>query len=424
MDPNNSSSTPNPPTPNPLDTLEEQKKTLEETTKLLVRRDMELRKINEELEKEKEQITAEKNKLDVILSGITDGVIAVDLNQVIVSMNSAAEQLLGVSSDVVLGKKIDQIINVYDNKDKLDANAYCPIKLDSTQGIVFHKNSLKIEVLPEFKSEQKELFVDVITGSISAGKKANLGAILTLHNVTKEAELEEMKLDFVSMAAHELRTPLTAIKGYLSVFMQENRQMFNEDQMSFLNRINIASQELGALIENLLSVSKIERNNFTVTLESVDWVASVKQVVEELIPRATERKITLQFIPPTQVLPKIKADRLRLNEVLANLLSNAINYTAVGGRVDVTVVLQDKEIVTSIKDTGQGIPKEAIPHLFTKFFRVSGVLEQGSKGNGLGLYISKSIIEMHKGKIWVESELGKGSTFSFSLPVEQAPVST
>ncbi len=419
MDTNDSSSAAPPPSPpNSNATLEEQKKTLEETTKLLVRRDIELRKINEELEKEKEEITAEKNKLDVILSGITDGVIAVDLKQVIVSVNQAAEGLLGIAQEKVLGKKIDQVIKVFENKDQLDTNTYCPIKLDSTQGIVFQKNSLKIEVDSQFQAEDRSVFADVMTGSISAGVKANLGAILTFHNVTKEAELEEMKLDFVSMAAHELRTPLTSIKGYLSVFMQENKQMFNPEQMSFLNRINIASQELSALIENLLNVSKIERNNFAVSVAPVDWIASVKQLVDELLPRAAESKITLQFIPPTAPMPKVKADRLRMHEVLANLLSNAIAYTAAGGSVTVTVVLQGNELVTSVKDTGQGIPKEAIPHLFTKFFRVSGVLEQGSKGNGLGLYISKSIVEMHKGKIWVESELGKGSTFSFSLPVD------
>lgn len=402
-----------------ISTLEEQKKTLDEATKLLIRRDIELRQINEELQKEKDEVTADKNRLTVILSGITDGVVAVDPDRKIVSLNQAAESLFGLKADQIIGQRINEVINVFVNKDRVDVDIYCPIEPDKSQQTVFQKNNLRIEILPELNSEQKQVFADIMTGNITSGSKSNLGAILTFHNVTKEAELEEMKLDFVSMAAHELRTPLTSIKGYLSVFMQENKGKFNEEQMGFLNRINIASQELSALIENLLNVSKIERHHLSVTLDSLDWVANIKQVIDELLPRANERKIEMKFIEPTAAIPKVKADKLRINEVIANLLSNAIAYTPSGGKVEISVRVQGEEVITSVQDNGQGIPKEAIVHLFTKFFRVSGVLEQGSKGNGLGLYISKAIVEMHHGKIWVESEVGKGSNFSFSLPISR-----
>ena len=123
------------------------------------------------------------------------------------------------------------------------------------------------------------------------------------------------------------------------------------------------------------------------------------------------------FQPPAQVIPPVMADRLRITEVVTNLVANAINYTQPGGKINVTIERQGNEIITSVKDTGVGIPKEALPKLFTKFFRVTGKLTQGSKGTGLGLYISKAIVEMHKGRIWVDSEPGRGTTFSFSLPI-------
>ena len=116
----------------------------------------------------------------------------------------------------------------------------------------------------------------------------------------------------------------------------------------------------------------------------------------------------------------VQVDILRMKEVLNNLISNAITYTETGGKVNVLLEKKDQSVITHVHDTGQGIPKEAIPHLFTKFFRVWGKLEMGSKGTGLGLFITKSIIEMHQGTIWVESELHKGSTFSFSLPLLDA----
>ena len=118
-------------------------------------------------------------------------------------------------------------------------------------------------------------------------------------------------------------------------------------------------------------------------------------------------------------LPEVLVDKFRISEVLSNLLANALTYTKPGGKVEVTSWPENDNVVTSIKDTGEGIPESAIPRLFTKFFLVSGVLEQGSKGTGLRLYISKSIIDMHEGKIWVKSKLGVGSTFTFSLPLSK-----
>ena len=356
----------------------------------------------EHLNAEKEQVSAEKNKLEIALSSISDAVIAIDFNQKITIFNSSAETLSGFTKAEALGQPIETIVRFFEKGSEIAPQDY--------YSTVLNKQGIKI-----VGKNNKEASVNLLSGQI---KQTSPGAILTIHDISKEDALETMKLDFVSMAAHELRTPLTSIRGYLSVFMEENSKLLNAEQNMLLGRINTASQQLMALIENLLSVSKIERGIFGVQTQPLDWVADVKEAVEMFKDRAEEKKQTLEFLPPMTTIPAIQADKLRINEVLSNLLANAIAYTPEKGKITVSVEANEDSVTTHIQDNGVGIPPEAIPNLFTKFFRISGKLEQGSKGTGLGLYISKSVVDMHHGKIWVDSKLGQGSTFSFSLPIQ------
>lgn len=229
----------------------------------------------------------------------------------------------------------------------------------------------------------------------------------------------QMQSSFASIAAHELRTPLTSIKGYLSVFLSDYDSQLNNDQKALLGHISAATEQLLSLVDNLLSVSRVERSSMAMNLQPIDWQTVVKEVVDEFKERAIEKNITLEFFPSIEKILTIKADKVRLTEVISNLLNNAIQYTNPQGRITVVVEKKEGEVVTSIADTGRGIPKVAIPNLFTKFYRVNqqGTENQTPTGTGLGLYISKAIVELHHGKIWVESEVGKGSTFRFSLPI-------
>jgi signal transduction histidine kinase len=188
--------------------------------------------------------------------------------------------------------------------------------------------------------------------------------------------------------------------------------------MMFITRINTSTQQLAGLVENLLSVSRVERGAMTLHTQVIDWVANVKAQVDTFEHRSDEKRISLKFIEPKDPIPHVQVDLVRINEVLNNMISNAINYTEPMGKIEVWVDVKDEMVSTHIKDTGKGIPPEALPKLFGKFFRVQGgSAEQASKGNGLGLYLSKAIVELHKGVIWAESPgAGQGSTFSFSLP--------
>lgn len=377
----------------------------------ILRQDFDIGQANGEINPEKTAVASERNKLSVILSGIRDAVIAVDLNRNILTFNASAERVTGYSASFAIGKPINKIISLFDQNTKLLPFDYCPIRTDGFEGVVFSKTDLKL-----IGADTKQSFVNLTASQIKEGKHVNLGCILTLHDITKGKQLEEMKLDFVSMAAHELRTPLTSIRGYLSVFMEENKDKFTITQNMFLHRISIAVEQLTALTENLLSVSRIERGVFAVSMQVIDWVATVRETIDEFVGRAWDKKIGLILVEPQKPLSFVKADKLRINEVLSNLLSNAISYTHTGGKISVAIEQKGQEVITHIKDTGVGIPRNALPHLFTKFFRVTGKLTQGAKGTGLGLYISKAIVETHGGHIWVESEVNKGSTFSFSLP--------
>lgn len=371
-----------------------------------------IRSTIETLKQDKNIKSADKDKFEVVLSGIRDAIIAVDLDQKVVIFNSAAQNLTGYTINEVMGYHIGKVIRVFDRNEELLPFDYCPINNHGKEGTVITKRNLKIV------GKNKEFFANLVAGKIKEGTNINLGCILALHDTTEENRLEEMKLDFVSMAAHELRTPLTSLRGYLSILIKENKDTLKPEEFTFLTRADISAQQLSVLVDNLLNVSRIENHKLTISIEPVDIRQLIQQTIEQFMERAKEKNIALDFKKDDSLLPKVPIDKLRMGEVLNNLLSNAIAYTSEGGKVTVWTQRKDDLVITHIQDTGEGIPKESLPHLFTKFFRISGKLEQTSKGTGLGLYISKEIVQMHHGEIWVESEVGKGSTFSFSLPTE------
>lgn len=355
------------------------------------------------LEKDKDLISVEKNELDVVLSSVIDGIIALDFNKNIILLNKAAQNLTGFTKEEASSKPIDQLIHLFSDQEEISSKYYCqenfnqPLKLVGKNG--------------------QQTKVRLLSSQVLEGVPTKLGCILILHDLSKEEELEQMKFDFVSMASHELKTPLTSIIGYLSVFLNEYKSKLPKEEFDLLNKSLASAQQLLRLVQNLLSVNKIEKEQLSVSLEPLDYYLILSKAVEDLRSQANLKNIVLTLIPPSSPLPKVVADPLRIGEVITNLVANAINYTGAGGKVQVFTQTFPNEIITSVSDTGVGIPKEAIPHLFNKFFRVSNQLQKADKGTGLGLYIAKSIIEKLHGKIWVESEPGKGSKFCFTLPI-------
>ncbi len=233
-------------------------------------------------------------------------------------------------------------------------------------------------------------------------------------------ELDQMKSDFVSNVSHEFRTPLTAIKASVDNMLDGLTGPLNEKQIRYLTRVKSNTDRLARLINDLLDLSRIEAGRIDLKPTYLALVPLAKEVTESLSTVAREKLISLEVASQDSSVTAW-ADRDKVAQVLMNLIGNAVRFTPAGGKVTVAVESNgDEWVQISVADTGPGIPPEEANKIFDKFYQVDQVDKQKTKGTGLGLAISKGLVEMHGGKIWVESETGKGSNFSFTLPRKQS----
>jgi signal transduction histidine kinase len=230
-------------------------------------------------------------------------------------------------------------------------------------------------------------------------------------------ELDRLKSDFVSNVSHELRTPLTAIKGAVDLVLREVAGPLTEKQTHYLTRVRSNTQHLAGLINDLLDLSKIESGRIEVNSSRVSLGGLAHEVMETLRPVAAEKFIALETtIPEPPIL--VWADREKINQVLMNLIGNAIKFTPAQGRVAVSVEKNGSESIrVSVSDTGPGIPPQEKEKIFDKFYQIAQVGETKPRGTGLGLAICKALVELNGGRIWVETTENRGSTFCFTLPV-------
>jgi signal transduction histidine kinase len=237
----------------------------------------------------------------------------------------------------------------------------------------------------------------------------------------KLKQVDRLKDEFVSLASHELRTPMTVIKSYLWMMSSKNNALnLTEKQRTYVDRAYLSTQRLINLVNDMLNVSRIESKRFTLSMQFIDLTELIDTIHEEMLSKAQEQKINFQFVRPLQSLPKVQADPERVEQVLINLIGNSLKFTPANGTIKVEINHNPSERIAtvSVSDNGKGISKEDMGKLFQKFSMVGRnyLVKQNAQGTGLGLYLSKSIIELMGGRIWVKSEgEGKGSSFSFSL---------
>jgi len=248
-----------------------------------------------------------------------------------------------------------------------------------------------------------------------------IGVVMVIRDVSREREIDRMKTNFISSVSHELRTPLTSIKAYTATILRDP-DMPKKIRNQFLTIIDEESNRLAKLIEDLLEVSKIESGTAEMSKQNVYIGGVINQVLSALQPLADNKHIRIKYEQQDKFLA-LAGDKLKIQSVVTNLLNNAIKFTSEFGHVTVSVRRTEYELGISVSDTGVGIPTEALPRIFDRFYRVYRPGEQIS-GTGLGLAIVKKIVDMHGGRIEVESDEGQGSTFTVYLPLATEPAQT
>jgi two-component system phosphate regulon sensor histidine kinase PhoR len=354
-----------------------------------------------QLRKKIAEVSEDKEYLQTILKGMMEGVLVVDEKKRIKMMNKALHALLPVSSDVVDKTPLEIIRNA---------------ALESAIDRVLQGRKSEAFEMEVPAAGGKALEVNVV--AISSGSKDSdgtvLGVIAVFHDITRLKKLEKIRQDFVANVSHELRTPLTTIKGYAETLLEG---ALKEDVASqFVQVIKRHTDRLTKIVEDLLTLSKIESREFQLKKEKISITEFIDDVLDFVKEAAQRKRITLSKGEISPFLDVI-ADRHSLEEVFVNLLDNAIKYTPEKGDVTISAVENTLgEIQFSVKDNGIGIPREDIPRIFERFYRVDKGRSQEMGGTGLGLSIVKHLIQAHGGRVWVESQPGKGSVFYFTLP--------
>jgi len=366
--------------------------------------------ILEDVEAEKENVAKERDKIDAILHSIGDGVFVVDIDLKITVFNQIAADLCGYNVEEAVGKKYDKVLEfVYEKDGKTndkfikEAMATGKIKEMSNHTNLIRKDGSKIAV------------ADSAAPLVDRDGKV-IGCVVVFRDVTKEREVDKMKTEFVSLASHQLRTPLSAIKWFLEMVLVGDAGKINEEQRDFLQQAFDSNERMVKLVNNLLNVSRIETGRLALEPKPTDLIKLATDAVKELTPLIKAHNKQFKFIKP-KTLPKINIDSKLVFQVIANLLSNAIKYTEHKGKIELKIELMKTEILITVQDDGIGIPKEQQQKVFQKLFRADNVVAKDTEGTGLGLYVAKSVVESSGGKIGFRSELGKGSTFWFTLPL-------
>lgn len=349
------------------------------------------------------KIINEKNKTETILKNIADGVIVTDRKNRIMLINFVAEKWFGAVGQQTVGQPIGSFVK---NK-------------NLTQFI--EQTALESEVSPEniefgFESKDgwKKIVLQARAARIVNDKNQLIGIVTILRDITREKEIDRLKTELVSMVAHELRSPLTCISGFSELLLDSD--VTRDQSEEYASIIMKESNRLSELINKFLDISKIEAGKSQVRKTPVDMKMLVEKVLDFNSQLADKKQIKWHFEAPQEV-SLIQADRDMIEQVVLNLFSNAVKYSPEKADVFVKIYEDNEKLTVEVKDTGFGISEQSLPHIFEKFYRITDNENvQDVTGSGLGLALVKEIVEIHGGQIFVNSKLGEGSVFTFSLP--------
>ncbi|MFO7890032.1 MAG: ATP-binding protein [bacterium] len=349
------------------------------------------------------QIVAEKRKSEAILQNIDDGIILISSDYKISGINRTATKFLNADSGEILDHHFLEVIkneNLFDYIKKANKTGKIP-KIESGKNIISLRN------------KNSELYLQFSIIPIHDKTGPILSTILLLRDVTQLKKVDRLKSEFVMSASHELRTPLTSISMSIGLLQEKTLNKLKKNEKELLSAAYEEVERLKALVNNLLDLSKIEAGKMEMEFEKISVKVIFEKAISVMKTQVDDKNIKLASDVPDD-LHYVKADLNKITWVLINLISNAIRYTESGGEINLFARHFGNNIHISVKDNGAGIPLEYQTKIFEKFVQVEDGNE--TKGSGLGLSICKEILKAHGGTIWVESETGKGSTFTFTLP--------
>lgn len=347
----------------------------------------EVKRTTSSLEQKAKISEAERNKLEGIISNIQDGLIVLDEKRNILLLNRSVREIFSLNGNNVIGMEISQVIHNEDLIALLERSTEGPLKyheINFDDGRVFNA---QYTPLPK------------------------IGAAVTMQDISYIKEIDRLKSEFVHTISHDLRSPLTSILGYAELVSRSGP--LNDSQQEFMQRLQDSVQHVATLINDLLDLGRLEAG-FDTRREPTQLDELLAHTLNMLDGQIHTKQIRLvkKIVEPIKPL---RANPIRMRQMLDNLVGNAVKYTPENGHVGISLMMQEDQIIFKVEDSGPGIPTEEQPHVFEKFYRASNAPE-GVKGSGLGLAIVKSIVESHQGRVWVESAVGKGSTFTVLLP--------
>jgi len=344
-------------------------------------------------------LTEERNLSSAILGSMVEGVAVVNSNERLLFANDGFAEILELDAPPKSGSSLVEIVRQTE-------------LIEAVRVVVAGAPRVEAEIST---GTLRQRFFAVTVASVRAMETS--GAVIVLHDITDLRKLERIRRDFVANVSHEFKTPLTAIQGFAETLLAgaiEDPQ----NRIRFLQIILEHSRRLARLTDDLLELSKMDADRLDLELDRLSVSQFVQSCMETTQRSAKEKNLSVS-VDLQGTLPDIAADRRRLAEVLQNLLDNAIQYTPSGGRIKVSAVSDREEVTFTVSDTGIGIPKVDQPRIFERFYRVDVARSREVGGTGLGLSIAKHLVEAHGGRIWVDSEVGQGSHFHFTVPVFQ-----
>jgi PAS domain S-box-containing protein len=349
----------------------------------------------------------ERKKTEAIIYNFSDGLLFFDNEKILRIFNPQAEIYFKIKTEKIINKNFSELKKFSELKTLLNF-------LKNKQERIFRQ---ELELEEYLTLEISSFFIFSMDEQQKQGTK--IGNLIIVHDITREKQIEKTKSEFVSITAHQLRTPLSGIKWTLQMLLDNDLGEITTEQRDFIQKTYKANERMITVINDLLNITRIEEGRFFHELMLVNIEAIINEVVTSSQKIAEKKGINLKFQKSEEKLPQVKVDVEKIKMAVQNLIENAIQYTLENGEVTISLKYVNNNIEIKVKDTGIGISKEQQKRLFTKFFRAPEAIALETDGSGLGLFITKNIIEAHNGKIWFESEKRKGSTFYFTLPVEK-----